>query len=157
MIEILEHLVFWHWWIFAIALVILEILAPGVIFMWLGIGAAVTGLAVLVQPGIGWEIQFVIFAVLSVVSGIGGRIWVSRRPIETEEPNLNRRGAQYVGRVFTLDNPVVNGVGKIKVGDSIWRVSGADMPAGTLVTVTDVVGATLTIEKAPDVSGTVTD
>ena len=147
MIGYLEQIVFWHWWILAIGLVILETLAPGVIFLWLGVGAGITGLAVLVQPGLGWEMQFVVFAVLSVISGIGGRVWVARRPIETDGPNLNQRGAQYVGREFTLDDPVVNGVGKVKVGDSIWRVSGDDMPAGSQVTVIDVEGATLKIRK----------
>ncbi|MDD9876325.1 MAG: NfeD family protein, partial [Magnetovibrio sp.] len=113
------------------------------------IGAGLTGLILLVQQGLGWEAQLVIFAVLSVVAGIAGRIWVSHRPTETDEPNLNRRGEQYIGRVFTLDGAIVNGVGKIKVGDSHWRVSGDDMPAGSQVSVVDVEGVTLRVEKAP--------
>jgi len=147
MIDLLKDIVFWHWWILAIALVILETVAPGVIFLWLGLGAGVTGLILAIQPTLGWEIQFVIFAVLSVISGVGGRIWISRRPLNTDEPNLNQRGAQYVGRVFTLADPIVNGVGKVKVGDSIWRVSGEDMPGGVQVTVIDIEGATLQVIK----------
>jgi len=148
MVEMLNELVFWHWWILAILLVILETLAPGVIFLWLGIGAGATGLVLLAQPGMAWEFQLMVFAVLSVCSGIAGRIWIARRPLETDEPNLNRRGSQYVGRVFTLDDPIVNGVGKVKVGDSHWRISGEDMPGGSQVTVGDVEGATLKVEKA---------
>ncbi len=148
MIEFLQELVFWHWWILAIGLVILEVLAPGVIFLWLGIGAGVTGLIVLIEPGLSWETQLVAFAILSVISGVGGRMWIARRPIETDQPNLNQRGVQYVGREFTLDDAIVNGVGKVKVGDSIWRVSGDDMPGGSQVTVVDVEGATLKVVKA---------
>ena len=146
MIEFLGNLEFWHWWIFAIALVILEVLAPGVIFLWLGIGAAIMGGVLLLVPDLGWQTQLVSFAVLSVAAGIGGRIWVSYRPTETDEPNLNRRGEQYIGRVFTLDDPIVNGVGKLKVGDSIWRVSGDDLPGGSQVTVVSVEGITLRVE-----------
>lgn len=148
MIEFLNALVFWHWWILAITLVILETLAPGVIFLWLGVGAGITGFILLAAPETGWEAQLVAFAVLSVIAGIGGRMWVARRPTETDEPNLNRRGEQYIGRVFTLDEAIVNGVGKIKVGDSHWRVSGDDMPGGSQVTVVNVEGVTLRVEKA---------
>jgi len=146
MVEFLSSMVFWHWWIFAVALVVLEILAPGVIFLWVGIGAALTGLILLTQPAMGWEIQLGIFSVLSVVSGIGGRVWVGRHPTVSDQPLLNQRGAQYVGRTFTLDTAITDGTGKIKVDDSFWRVIGKDAPAGSKVKVTGVDGASLLVE-----------
>ena len=146
MVEFLNSLVFWHWWILAIGLVVLEILAPGVIFLWVGIGAGITGLVLFAQPDLGWELQLGIFSVLSVVSGIGGRIWVAKNPTESDQPLLNQRGAQYVGRTFTLSEAITDGTGKIKVDDSFWRVIGDDAPVGSKVKVTGVDGASLLVE-----------
>jgi len=146
MVEFLSTLVYWHWWILAIGLIILEALAPGVIFLWVGIGAGLTGLILVALPDLGWEVQLILFGVLSVVSGIGGRIWISRHPTESDQPLLNQRGAQYVGRVFTLDEPIVDGTGKVKVDDSTWRIIGEDAPTGTKVKVVGTEGASLIVE-----------
>jgi membrane protein implicated in regulation of membrane protease activity len=61
---------------------------------------------------------------------------------------LNRRGQQYTGRIFTLDHPIVNGVGKIDVDDSTWRVKGPDLEAGTRVRVVGVDGVVFVVESA---------
>lgn len=147
-LEALDLLTFWHWFILAVLLVALEIFAPGVVFLWLSIAAGLTGLILLVVPSLIWEHQFLIFAALSVASVVGGRLWVRQRPTATEHPTLNRRGEQYVGRRFTLTEPLVNGTGKLKVDDSTWRISGPDLDEGTTVTVTGVDGSTLVVEKA---------
>jgi inner membrane protein len=146
MVAFLDTLVFWHWWILGIGLVVLEVLAPGVIFLWVGIGAGLTGLILLVQPTMAWEVQLVLFGVLSVVSGIAGRVWVSRHPTESDQPLLNQRGAQYVGRTFTLEEPITDGTGKVKVDDSIWRIVGEDAPVGSKVKVVGSEGASLMVE-----------
>ena len=133
------------WWILAVLFVIVEILAPGAHFLWLGLAAAAVGFVVLIIPGMGWEFQVTIFAVLSVVSIVAGRSYLRRNPLKTEDSNLNRRGEQYVGRVFTLAEPIVNGTGKIVVDDTTWRIEGDDLPAGTKVRITGVDGTSLTV------------
>jgi len=140
-----DSIVFWHWLILALALGVLEMFAPGVLFLWLGIAAGITGLALLASPEMSWEIQFLIFAGLSFCSVLVGRAWLRRRPIETDHPTLNRRGEQYVGRRFTLDEPIVNGVGKLRVDDTTWKIMGDDLPAGSQVTVTGVDGTVLVV------------
>jgi len=150
MISFLEHLVFWHWWVLAITLVILEILAPGVIFLWLGIGAGITGLLLLAVSSLDWQVQLVIFASISVMATIGGRMWWKRNSQVSDHPLLNQRGAQYIGRTFTLNQAIINGTGKVRVGDSDWRINGSDMPAGSHVKVTGTAGASLIVEKASD-------
>jgi membrane protein implicated in regulation of membrane protease activity len=62
------------------------------------------------------------------------------------ETTLNRRGEQFVGRVFVLAEPIENGRGAIHAGDSLWRVSGSDRPVGTRVRVTGSDGALLSVE-----------
>ena len=144
----LEQITFWHWLIFGVLLVILEVFAPGVVFLWLGIAAFITGTVHLVVPVLPWENQFLIFAALAIVCILSGRYFVARRPSETDHPNLNERGQQHVGRTFVLVESITTGVGKISVDDSTWLVSGADMPKGTQVKVTGVEGSTLTVDKA---------
>lgn len=141
-----DHLVFWHWFIAAGVLLIIEMLMPAFFFLWLAAAATVTGLIVLIVPGMGTAGQLIAFAVLSVLSIIAW--WKMRimRPAQPETSLLNRRGHQYVGRTFTLDEPIVNGIGKIKVDDSTWKIQGSDLPAGSRIKVTDVDGVVLLIE-----------
>ena len=144
--EILQDVTYWHWWIFAILLVVLEIFAPGALFLWLAIAAGVTGITVLLPLGLSWEMQLLVFAIVAVVSTVVGRTWVSRRPIETDHPNLNQRGQIYVGRELTLTTAISNGLGKAQVDDSVWQVSGPPLSEGARVKVVSVDGATLTVE-----------
>ncbi len=135
----------WHWWILGVAFVILEVFAPGAIFIWMGAAAGVVGLLELVFD-LDWKLQWGIWGVLSVASILLWRMYLQKHPTQTEQPVLNRRGEQYVGRVFTLDEPVVNGSGKIHVDDSTWKIEGEDCPAGTKVEVTGVDGVILRVK-----------
>ena len=143
----LEQIEFWHWWIAGVALVIVEVFAPGAIFMWLGISAGIVGAMLLAVPDISWQVQFLVFAVLSVGSIAGWRVYLKRNPTETDLPTLNRRGEQYVGRVFTLEDGITNGTGVVRVDDSRWKIEGEDLPAGTKVRVTGVEGTVLKVER----------
>ena len=146
--EYLEQAEFWHWWIAAILLLVIETFAPGAVFLWLGIAAGMVGLVLLIFSDIGWEYQFLLFAVCTVGSAVGWRAYVRRHPTETDQPTLNRRGEQYVGRTFTLQDAIVYGQGKITVDDSTWKIEGDDLPAGTKVEVTGVEGTVLKVEAA---------
>lgn len=146
MAALFEHINHWHWWILAVLFVVLEVFTPGTFFLFMGFAAAVVGGVVLIVPALGWEYQVLGFAVLSVVGTFAGRAYLKRRPIETDRPTLNRRGAQYVGRTFTLEEPIVNGLGKLRVDDSTWKIAGSDCPAGTSVKVTGVDGTILQVE-----------
>lgn len=136
----------WHWFVAGVMLIIFEMLAPMGHTLWLGISAIVVGAILFLFPEMSWKLQMLIFAVLSVASVIMYKQFVSKNPTETDSPDLNRRGERYVGRVFTIDEPIVNGIGKIKVDDSTWRVNGGDQPAGATVKVVAVDGSTLQVE-----------
>ncbi|HLF31964.1 MAG TPA: NfeD family protein [Xanthomonadales bacterium] len=144
-----EQVVFWHWWILAGVLLILELTSPVFFFLWLGIAAAAVGLLLLVIPSLTIELQLVLFGILSVIAVIAWRKYRESRPQVSDQPLLNQRGRQYTGRLFTLDHPIVNGVGKVEVDDSTWRVKGPDLPAGTLVRVVDVDGVIFMVEPVP--------
>jgi hypothetical protein len=144
----LEHIVFWHWWILAGLLLILELTAPAFFFLWLGIAAAAVGLILMVFPSMALETQLVLFGLASIVAVLAWRKYRETRPVSTDQPNLNRRGHQYIGRVFSLSEPITNGVGKVTVDDSTWKVKGPDLPAGTSIKVAGVEGVVFRVEAA---------
>ena len=146
----MEEITFWHWWVLAIALVILEVLAPGAFFLWLGVAAGVVGVVLLVIPSVSWEWQLMIFSVISVLSIVLWRNHLKDHPTETDQPRLNRRGEQYIDRVFTLNEAIVNGSGKIKVDDTTWKITGEDCDAGSKVKVTGVDGVVLMVKLVSD-------
>jgi membrane protein implicated in regulation of membrane protease activity len=138
----------WAWIVGGVLLVALEVLAPGAFMLWLGLAALATGLILFVHP-LGWELAFLVFAVLALGSVILGR-WISRRrgPDPGPEPMLNRRGGALVGRELVLEAPIDQGRGRVKIDDTVWRVEGPDMPAGQRVRVTGVDGALLRVEAS---------
>lgn len=137
----------WHWLVLGTALMALEVFAPGVFLLWLGLAAMATGGLVLVFPDLPSPYQLLGFTLSSLATILIVRHFLRRNPIGSEQPLLNRRGAQLVGRVTELISPIVNGYGKIKIGDSVWRVTGSeDCESGKLVKVTGVAGAVLVVE-----------
>lgn len=151
MMEYFGQFVFWHWWIIGLLLLGIELLAPGEFFMWMGISAVVTGGVVLVGPEMGWQFQVVIFGILSVASITGWRLYQKHNPPQSDEPLLNRRGSQYIGRTFELADDMRMGRGKIRVDDTSWRVEldeGGDLPAGSRVKVVDISNTVLKVKPA---------
>lgn len=150
LITYLEQAEYWHWWVGALVLMIMEITLFGAFFLiWIGVAAVVVGALLLILPDMGWQYQLLIWAVLSFVSLFGWHKHRTNNPTTSDEPLLNRRGEQYVGRVFTLEEPVINGQGKIKVDDSMWKIkSPKDLDTGTKVKVTEVIGTSLKVESA---------
>lgn len=148
MVEFLDGITFWHWLILGFGLFLLEMLAPGVVFMWLGIAAGATGLIAVIFSDLVWEQQSIIFAILSVVAVIAGRAWLKKRPVTSDHPTLNRRGAQYVGKSFVLKEAIVDGEGVIVVDDTTWKVRGVDTPAGERIKITESDGSVFIVEPA---------
>lgn len=134
------EIVFWHWWVFAIFLLAIEIIAPGLFFLWLSVAGVAVGVFLLIIPSVSIETQLIIFSILSIMSVLTWRKFGVQTNTETDHPLLNERGAQYIGRSFSLIEPIENGRGKIKADDSIWTVLGEDCPLGTSVKVVEVDG-----------------
>lgn len=145
--NIFTQLGVWNWFILGGILLVLEVLTPGIFMLWLGLAAIATGVISFIIP-LGWQVQVVIFAILSVISVLLGRKFQPGGQVDSDKPFLNRRHDALVGRVFTLDEPIVHGAGRVRVDDSTWRVTGPDCPAGTKVKVERTDGATLIVSPA---------
>ncbi|TQV83452.1 NfeD family protein [Denitrobaculum tricleocarpae] len=144
-----DQIEFWHWWIAAVAFAAIEVFAPSAAFVWMGASAGLVGFLLLLFPGMGWEIQFLIFAIFSVATVAGWRIYRVRHPAVLSDPNLNRRGNEYVDRSFTIEEAIVNGNAKMKIDGVIWKIRGEDLPAGSRVRVTAVESTVLRVEADP--------
>ena len=135
----------WSWLIFAAALFVLETIVPGVFLMWFGFAAALIGLVLFFVP-LDWQIQLLIFAVLSVVSVLLARMVGNGGSPQSGDPHLNDRGAQLVGQVVVVSQAIRDGRGRVQVGDSMWLAQGPDADAGARVRITGVHGTALTVE-----------
>jgi membrane protein implicated in regulation of membrane protease activity len=145
------RVLFWYWWALGAVFLVLEMLLPGVVFMFLAIGALAAGLFLLVVPGLSIELQLLTFAVVSVVAAVGLRKTLRRLQHIDSPPNtLNARGDALVGQTFVLDSAILNGRGRITLGDGSWSVTGPDMVKGTRVRVAAVQGTELKVEPAPN-------
>jgi membrane protein implicated in regulation of membrane protease activity len=137
----------WNWLILGAVFLGLELMAPGAFMLWLGVAALVVGL-VSFAVNWSWQVQCVAFAALSLALIPVWRRFASRVEQPSDSPMLNRRAEGYVGRVFTLENPIVDGVGRVRIDDTIWRVTGPDSAAGSRLRIVRVEGANLVVELA---------
>lgn len=138
----------WNWMLLGVVLLILEVLVPGVFLLWIGIAALLTGLLSLQLWDWSlwtWHVQVLLFLVLSIASVLVGRRILKKTEKDTDEPLLNRRSDQMIGRIATLIEASDNGYGRIRIDDTVWRVRSPDLPAGARVKVTSAQGTELTV------------
>ncbi|HEV7439446.1 MAG TPA: NfeD family protein [Methylobacterium sp.] len=129
----------WIWILAGLVLMGAELAAPGVFLVWLGLAALLTGFLSAGLP-LPWQAQVLIFAGLAVVSvALANRLM--RRPLSV----LNRADRGLIGRDCVLAEPIVRGEGRLRLDDTLWRVAGPDLPAGTRVRVTGLSGTVLSV------------
>ena len=136
------------WAVLALLLIAAETLAPGAFLLWMGLAAAAVFLGVLLVPGIPVLAQAAAFVVLSFVTIQVYRKWFRKAARQSDQPLLNRRAAQAIGRVAELDQALDRGRGRIRLDDAFWTVEGPDLPAGTPVRVIAVDGMVLKVQEA---------
>ncbi len=144
----LQHLSYWNWLAIGTLLLILEVFGAGGYLLWIGLAAASVGVLTFIFPELPWALQFILFGVLSVLTAV---LWWRRQRSAakpSDQPGLNQRGSELLGRQFVLHEAIHEGRGKVKAGDSLWLVSGPDLPAGTTVRVTGQDGVILKVEAS---------
>jgi membrane protein implicated in regulation of membrane protease activity len=151
LIDFLAGLGVWNWVFLGLALGALEMLVPGVHFLWFGLSALAIGLVTMIAESlgvhIGWPIQLVLFALLSVAAVYGVRRYAP--PDEKSDvPDLNARGTQLIGRTAVIESAIVGGRGRVRIGDTLWPAKGPDLPAGASARVTGSDDTVLIVERA---------
>lgn len=137
----------WNWFILAVALFVLETIIPGVHFIWFGAAAVIVGILG-ITIDLAWEWQLIVFAIISCVTVFFVRRYASPDLAASDEPDLNLRASQYVGRMVTVEEEIFGGRGKVRVGDTIWAAEGLDAPQGARVKITGTDGTVLLVKNA---------
>jgi membrane protein implicated in regulation of membrane protease activity len=148
LIELLAGLEVWHWFVFGIMLMVLEIAGAGGFLIGMALAAFFLAALLFVVPALGWPWQLAIFALTSVsVTVLYLKVFRNFNQA-TDAPLINDRAAQLVGQFITLTEPVHNGEGSVQVGDTRWRVKcEGDLPVGEIVEVADSDGMTLILAE----------
>ena len=144
--DYLQHLTFWDWLAFGSILLILEVFGAGGYLLWTGIAAAIVGVLTYLFPAMGWAWQFLLFGCLSVLTAVFW--WRRQNPaaVASGQPGLNQRGSEFFGREFVLHEAIIGGRGKIRAGDTLWLVTGPELPAGSQVRVSGQEGVLLKVD-----------
>jgi len=147
MVSFLSGLGPWNWLILALLLYGLETIVPGVHFVWFGTAAMLVGLVVF-ATGVTWPWQLIIFTAIAIGTVFAVKKFARSDAQVSDLPDLNVRGAQYIGREFVVAEPIKGGRGRIRVGDTLWQAEGEDAPEGSRVRVKSVNDAVLVVERA---------
>ena len=134
------------WWLLALVLIGAEMILPGYFLLWIGVAAGLMGAILLLAPTLPVIAQAIMFALLAIATCTV--YWRLIRPLaehRDDQPLLNRRGERMVGRRVVIVEPIVNGRGKVKVGDGAWLAEGPDLPIGQEVEVTACEGTMLKV------------
>jgi membrane protein implicated in regulation of membrane protease activity len=134
------------WWLLALVLIGAEMIAPGYFMLWIGLAAGIMGAITLIAPSLPAIAQALVFAALAIATC--AIYWRLIRPLaehRDDQPLLNRRGDKLVGQRVVVVEPIVNGRGKVRVGDGAWLAEGPDAPAGSEVEVIAAEGTALKV------------
>lgn len=134
---------------FGLALLGTEMLVAGFGLLWFGAAALLVALSTMVFPEMGWIVQLILFSVLSLVTvPIGLKVFPTHAK-DTDEPLLNDRLSQMIGRVAVLEDPIIGGEGRGRFGDTLWRIQGPDLAAGSTIRVIAAQAGVLSVEPVP--------
>ena len=148
MAEMFSTLGTWNWLIFGLILMALELLAPGVFLFWLGLAALLGRPVVVRDPSVVADADPDVCGVRGRGGAAVAALARSQPSASKSNPFLNKRADALVGRVFTLEKPIIDGTGTVRIDDTIWRVAGPDAPAGSRVKIVQADGASLTVAAA---------
>lgn len=138
---------YWLWLIAAAVMLAIELASPGVLFIWLALAAATVGVVTYIMP-LDWLVSLPLFALLAVLYVYFGRPYYGTKTRSSDEPHLNQRHYNYVGRTYVLAQPIAQGRGKLTIEDTLWDVTGPDLAAGSQVKITGIDGTTLKVVQA---------
>lgn len=136
------------WACVALLLIAAETMAPGLFLLWLGLAAGVVCILVWVLPGLTVLAQVILFVIFSFVSIAVYVKFFREKESPSDQPLLNRRGEQLVDKVYNLETAIVNGQGRVKIGDAFWAVQGPDLPVNAAVRIIAVDSMTLRVIPA---------
>ncbi len=151
MLDLLAQMKASYWIILGVLLLILELVTGTTYILWPAIAALIVG--IIAFTGLfGWEMQFILFFLMSIVLLFVGHIYVRPRVKGGEVSDLNDRATAMVGLRVQAVVDFELGEGRVQVGDTQWRarVRDGNPKAGDELQVKSVKGTTLMVEPYID-------
>lgn len=136
-------LVYWHWLILALILIIAETLGAAGLLIALGMAAAITGI-ITWALAITWESQLIFFSIFCIFFAVAWWLFLKKRT-ELEPTLINRPFESMLGRTTTLVEAIKNGRGKIRMNDAYWCVTGPELPVGSTIKIVSIKDSTLLV------------
>lgn len=151
MAEWLTTWTLWHWLVLGFALLIAEIMAPGVFLLWWGLSALVTALVQFLFPTLSLVALAIFYAVLACILSVAW--WKYQHGKDNQDQaqtSLNQRDHAMIGKRGTVQEIASNGIGRGAFGDTTWRIQGEHLSAHDLIQVIRVDGITLIVKKVTE-------
>jgi membrane protein implicated in regulation of membrane protease activity len=147
LVQMLESMSGSKWLIVGVLLLVLEVVTGTTYILWPAVAALIVGVIVFVLP-LAWEMQFLLFFILSGVLLVVGHKFVRPKMKGGEPSDLNDRARTMVGMRVKAVADFETGLGRVQVGDTQWRASIVDgnPSAGAELRVLSVKGTTLLVE-----------
>lgn len=137
----------WHWLVLGFVLLSLEALGASGFLIGAAVAAFLQWIVTLVFPDLSWQHQLELYAFNALVLTVLYWKFLRRFNQTTDAKNLNNRAAQFIGRSYPVYKAIDHGVGKVKIGDALWKVKAdRDAPVGAVVKVIASEGMTLKVE-----------
>lgn len=147
MLALITQMEPWHWVALGVALLAIEVLVGTELLLGLGLGALAVALVYKLSPELSWQMQFVWFAVLSVAFTFVYWKLFRAEKVQSDQPLLNNRTQQLVGKTAPVVVAIENGRGKVQIADALWAAEGPDCDVGTPVVVVAAEGMTLQVKR----------
>lgn len=149
------EILYWHWIVLGVGLILLEIALPTFMMLWFGIGALLTGLVLLIFPSLSITIQLLLWTLSSAAITIA---WFQfLKPLSVDKTKAGLAREAIIGQTgMVIQAPAASQRGKLRLsapilGNDEWIFIAADadsiITVGDRVRVTDISGNSLIIQK----------
>ena len=149
--DFVQMMSLWHWLVLALALLVLELLTGGTTFaLWPAAAALLVGL-LNIFPFMGWQADWSIFAITTLLLIWVGQVYVRPRMKGGDKVHLNQRADRMIGQTAEVTVSFTNGRGRVVVDDTRWgaiSLDDSDLTKGSKVIIEKVDGATVTVRPA---------
>jgi membrane protein implicated in regulation of membrane protease activity len=148
----MEQVLWWHWIVLGIVLMLLELLVPAFFLMWFGLGALIVGVLVWLFPASLFGYQVLVWTAFSLLF-----VWLWFKVFKPQvfKSRAGMARGSFIGEIglVTKDmRPYEKGQIRFQkpiLGDEVWEsIADEEIRAGERVKVLAVEGNTLKVSKA---------
>ena len=146
------ELVYWHWIVLGIVLMLAEIFIGSFFIFWFGAAAVVVGLSLTIAPSISAPTQLILWTLLSLVFAVAWFRFLKPLSKDVTKAGLSREALiGEIGQVLSVPNGDKRGMVRFPaplLGSDEWLIMSQDsLSIGDRVSVKDVSGNSLIVVR----------